>query len=125
MEDTFKVRVDKAFGSLESSSSLKSLWSLTDEEIERNKWIQDKIKHDEEINRLKIPKFNPPFLQGLLSESSTSNHDLESDIQDLDDDDNEDENQKPELSKPDDHNSEEWDIRSSVGMDSTLDNEVL
>ncbi|KAI3699992.1 hypothetical protein L2E82_44604 [Cichorium intybus] len=138
MEDSFKVRVDKAFGSLDTSSSsaikstsssLSSLWCLTDEEIERNEWIQDKItlhkdKDEERIHRLKNPKPYSSFLQGLLAEPSTSNQDLESDIQELDDDDDDEEDEKqPPLSKPDDHSNEDWNIRSSVGMDCTLDNE--
>ncbi|XP_023749284.1 uncharacterized protein LOC111897558 isoform X2 [Lactuca sativa] len=135
MEDSFKVRVDRAFGSLEASSSstikstsssLSSLWCLTDEEIKRNEWIQDKItvhkdKDDEHIHRLKTPKIYSSFLQGLLAEPSTSHQDLESDIQELEDE--EDEEQQPPLSKPDDHSNDDWNIRSSVGMDCTLDNE--
>ncbi|KAL4568099.1 hypothetical protein LXL04_023700 [Taraxacum kok-saghyz] len=134
MDDSFKVRVDRAFGSLEASSSstvksatssLSSLWCLTDEEIERNEWIQDKItihkdKDEEHIHRLKNPKPYSSFLQGLLAEPSTSHEDLESDIQELDDEEDE---QQPPLSKPDDHSNEDWNIRSSVGMDCTLDNE--
>ncbi|KAM0058484.1 putative tumor suppressing sub-chromosomal transferable candidate 4 [Helianthus debilis subsp. tardiflorus] len=138
MEDSFNARVDKTFGSLQASSSsssqppssLNSLWSLTDEEIERNKWLQDKIDPqkdtDELIHRLNNPKPYSPFLQGLVSQPRTSNPDLESDIQELDDDeedDDDDENQKSQLSKPEDHSNEEWDIRTSVGMDCTLDNE--
>ncbi|CAH1412799.1 unnamed protein product [Lactuca virosa] len=135
MEDSFKVRVDRAFGSLEASSSstikstsssLSSLWCLTDEEIKRNEWIQDKItvhkdKDEEHIHRLKTPKIYSSFLQGLLAEPSTSHQDLESDIQELEDE--EDEEQQPPLSKPDDHSNDDWNIRSSVGMDCTLDNE--
>ncbi|KAL4568030.1 hypothetical protein LXL04_023630 [Taraxacum kok-saghyz] len=116
MDDSFKARVDRAFGSLEASSSstvksatssLSSLWCLTDEEIERNEWIQDKItihkdKDEEHIHRLKNPKPYSSFLQGLLAEPSTSG---------------------PPLSKPDDHSNEDWNIRSCVGMDCTLDNE--
>lgn len=129
MEDSFKVRVDRAFGSLEAaassikstSSSLSSLWCLTDQEIERNEWIQDKVTpykdKDEEAHILKNPKPYSSFLQGLLALPSTSHQDLESDIQELDDD------QQPLSSKPDDHSNEEWNIRSSVGMDCTLDNE--
>ncbi|KVH65607.1 uncharacterized protein LOC112504012 isoform X2 [Cynara cardunculus var. scolymus] len=109
MEDSFKVRVDRAFGSLEStSSSLSSLWCLTDQEIERNEWIKDKVtpyKHKDEV---KNPKPYSSFLQ-----PSTSHQDLESDIQELDDD------QQPLSS----HSNEEWNIRSSLGMDCTLDNE--
>ncbi|KAD7478736.1 hypothetical protein R6Q59_005504 [Mikania micrantha] len=140
MEDSFKVRVDRVFGSLQSSSSssssiqsnsssLNSLWCLTDEEIERHKWIQDKLDHnkdnDEQIHRLKNPKPYSPFLQSLVAEPSTSDQNMLSDIQELDDDEDEDddENRQPDLSKPVDHSAEEWDIRSSVGMDCTLDNE--
>ncbi|KAL8229058.1 hypothetical protein R6Q57_013958 [Mikania cordata] len=137
MEDNFKVRVDRVFGSLQSSSSiqsssssLNSLWCLTDEEIERHKWIQDKLDHnkdnDEQIHRLKNPKPYSPFLQSLVAEPSTSDQNMLSDIQELDEDDDDeddDENRQPDLSKPVDHSSEEWDIRSSVGMDCTLDNE--
>ncbi|KAK9064696.1 hypothetical protein SSX86_016078 [Deinandra increscens subsp. villosa] len=136
MEDTFKVRIDKVFGSLQTSSSstqsnsssLSSLWCLTDEEIERNKWIQDKVdRHkddDEQIHRLNNPKPYSPVLQGLTAETSNSNLNIESDIQELDDEEeDEDENRKPELTKPVDHSNEEWDIRSSIGMDCTLDNE--
>ncbi|XP_021762456.1 uncharacterized protein LOC110727203 [Chenopodium quinoa] len=46
MEDSFRVRVDKTFGSLSSSSSppsssltlTSSLWCLTDEEIQKRQW---------------------------------------------------------------------------------------
>ncbi|KAI3717592.1 hypothetical protein L1987_69308 [Smallanthus sonchifolius] len=134
MEDSFKVRIDKAFGSLQSSSSSSSsiqctpssLWCLTDEEIERNKWIQDKVESnkdkDEHLHRLKDPKPYSPIFQGLLAEPSTSGQNMESDIQELDEDDDE-EDEKQLLTKPDDHSNEEWDIRSSVGMDCTLDKE--
>ncbi|KAI3825245.1 hypothetical protein L1987_06726 [Smallanthus sonchifolius] len=138
MEDSFKVRIDKTFGSLQSSSSSSSiqstpssLWCLTDEEIERNKWIQDKVEsnkdNDEHLHRLKDPKPYSPIFQGLLAEPSTSGQNMESDIQELedddDDDDDDDEDKKKLLTKPDDHSNEEWDIRSSIGMDCTLDNE--
>ncbi|KAL2939646.1 Porphobilinogen deaminase [Bienertia sinuspersici] len=48
MEDTFRVRVDKTFNSLSSSSSSSSqtltspsLWCLTDEEIEKRQWPRE------------------------------------------------------------------------------------
>ena len=101
MEDSFKVRVDKVFGSLNSSSSssLSSLWCLTDDEIERRQWNRDKT----------IPQPQ-----------------LEKDLQDLDDDDDDKDLQGSESSKkPDDYNDEEWEIKSSIGRDSTLDYEVF
>ncbi|KAK1423217.1 hypothetical protein QVD17_18513 [Tagetes erecta] len=136
MEDTFNVRVDRTFGSLQSSStqsnpsSLTSLWSLTDEEIERNKWIQPKTDpnkdKDDYIHRLKNPKPFSPILKGLVDQPSSSDRNMDADIQELDDDDDEDEDDDDGnrlMNKPDDHSNEEWDIRSSVGMDCTLDNE--
>ncbi|KAI3509949.1 hypothetical protein L1887_25474 [Cichorium endivia] len=64
--------------------------------------------------------------EGLLVEPSTSNQDLKSDIQELDDDDNDEEDEKqPPLSKPNDHSNEGWNIRYSIGIDCTLDNEVV
>ncbi|KAJ9564229.1 hypothetical protein OSB04_000195 [Centaurea solstitialis] len=105
MEDSFKVRVDRAFGSLEAataSSSIKSttsssLWCLTDQEIERNEWIQ--------LHKEKDPK---------PSSSSSFFHppDLQSDIKD--------EDQQP----LEDRSNDEWNVlRSSIGVDCTLDNE--
>lgn len=49
MEDTFRVRVDKTFGSLSSSSSSSSssqtlsssLWCLTDDEIDKRQWPRE------------------------------------------------------------------------------------
>ncbi|KAI3666069.1 hypothetical protein L6452_44707 [Arctium lappa] len=127
MEDSFNVRVDRAFGSLEAaaaaasikSTSSSSLWCLTDQEIERNEWIQHKVTSykDKDEHVHKNPKPYSSFLQGLLAQPSTSHQDLESDLEELDDD------QEPLSSKPDDHSNEEWNIRSSVGMDCTLDNE--
>nr|GMC55628.1 neurofilament medium polypeptide [Ipomoea batatas] len=60
MEDSFRVRVDKAFGSLlasppsssnsrgkeTSSLPLSSLWCLTDDEIQRKEWNRDPGDHD-------------------------------------------------------------------------------
>ncbi|KAM0064533.1 hypothetical protein Hdeb2414_s0003g00104061 [Helianthus debilis subsp. tardiflorus] len=73
---------------------------------------------DELIHRLHNPKPYSPFLQGLVSEPHASNRDLESDIQELDDNEEEDddENRKSQLSKPEDHSNEEWDIRTSVEL---------
>ncbi|PWA98206.1 hypothetical protein CTI12_AA000200 [Artemisia annua] len=136
MEDSFKVRIDKTFGTL-SPQQQSSLWSLTDEEIQHNKWIPPKPKPQNDDNHLlKNPKkpFSP-FLQSLIDQpsSSSASADLQADIQELgsdedddsDSDDGGDKGDKGEMGfvKPDDHNNEEWDIRASVGLDCTLDNE--
>uniref|UniRef100_A0A5B7BGL2 U5 small nuclear ribonucleoprotein TSSC4 n=1 Tax=Davidia involucrata TaxID=16924 RepID=A0A5B7BGL2_DAVIN len=142
MEDSFRVRVDKAFGSLASSSSnasssLSYLWCLTDEEIERREWNRERDNPDLEpepypsnldgffANQQKVPSQKKAM--DLRKELETDLHDLNDDYED-DDSNNDDGKQRggmslQQLVKPDDHNDEEWDIRSSIGLDCTLDYE--
>jgi|UniRef100_A0A2N9E181 hypothetical protein len=133
MEDSFKVRVDKIFGSLASSSSSassaittttpsSSLWSLTDEEIERREWIRDKTIPEPEsesgpeslLKEMGLPEKEEKSLVGLRDE-------LEKDLEDLEEEDDVDD--EPGSNKPDDYNDEEWKIKSSIGRDCTLDYE--
>lgn len=125
MEDTFKVRVDRIFGSLNSSSaasvspasSLRSLWCLTDDEIERKEWNRDKGSPEPEFVPECMP--NVPRIEGPSRE-------LEKDLDDLEEDDLEEDEAEPSSRsrKPDDYNDEEWEIKSSIGRDCTLDYEV-
>ncbi|KAL5724485.1 hypothetical protein ACHQM5_007741 [Ranunculus cassubicifolius] len=108
MDDSFKVRVDKVFGSLTPSSS--SLWSLTDEEIEKREWNRERGSIDRENNPCSSS------LDGFFSNQRKSNstilihNKLNIDL---------DEEKGPGQSlDPDD-----VDVRSSIGLDSTLDNE--
>ncbi|CAK9166162.1 unnamed protein product [Ilex paraguariensis] len=131
MEDSFRVRVDRAFGSLASSStssSLSSLWCLSDEEIQKIEWNRHKESLDDELES----KPYPPNLDGFFANQSAVNfqndlpQDPESDPQDLNDDcdygDQErEENQIRDLSLK--TGDEDWDIRSSIGLDCTLDYE--
>ncbi|KAF3435319.1 hypothetical protein FNV43_RR22406 [Rhamnella rubrinervis] len=138
MEDTFRVRVDKIFGSLTSSSSssatpsssLSSLWSLTDDEIQRREWIREKGSPDPEPNSYQS------FLAYRRAKPVKNSKDeddyrfeLEKDIEDLDDNDVEDDEDRvgsrlsSRTAKPDDYGDEEWEIKSSIGLDSTLDYE--
>ncbi|OWM71388.1 uncharacterized protein LOC116197174 [Punica granatum] len=129
MEDTFKVRVDRIFGSLDSSSaaspppasSLRSLWCLTDDEVERKEWNRDKGSPTE---------FEPEQSNGELRIEEVPSRglgELEEDLEDLGDDDLDAEEGEGEPSsqsgKPDDYNDEEWEIKSSIGRDCTLDYE--
>ncbi|WJX82500.1 hypothetical protein P8452_65250 [Trifolium repens] len=98
MEDSFRVRVEKAFGSLPIPSSA-SLWSLSEDEINNNNRPNPKPKPDSE------PKPYPT--------SSGVKPQLENDL-------DEDENAAGP-SKPSDYNDEQWVIRSSIGLDPTLD----
>ncbi|XP_022750427.1 uncharacterized protein LOC111299479 [Durio zibethinus] len=124
MEDSFNVRVGKAFGSLASSfsstnsnsksQSLSSLWSLTDDEIEKREWNRDKESPQSEENS---PEKKKPI---------KFRAELEKDLDDLDDEDVEEEEELESSSKgvkPEDYNDEEWEIKSSIGRDCTLDYE--
>lgn len=94
MEDNFSVRVDKVFGSL-TSSSQRSLWSLTDEEVEKREWNRERGCVDREDNPCSSS------FQGFFSTQ----------------------NQRPKLPQNNDVDEDEEDIRSSIGLDRTLDNE--
>lgn len=106
MEESFRVRIDKVFGSLSSStdasssSSLNSLWCLTDEEIDRSDRSGEKVASDSEPQ--------PSFPENVPEDLSVD----------------EDEGRSTVSQKPDDYNDEEWEIKSSIGMDTTLDMEV-
>ncbi|KAK6256194.1 tumor suppressing sub-chromosomal transferable candidate 4 - like 2 [Theobroma cacao] len=127
MEDSFNVRVGKAFGSLASSSSsksqsLSSLWSLTDHEIEKREWNRDKESPE-----------RPEEEEGLLEKfrwkkTITFRAELEKDLDNLDEDEEDEEEARASSTsskggKPEDYNDEEWEIKSSIGRDCTLDYE--
>lgn len=99
MEDSFRVRVEKAFGSLPIPSSA-SLWSLSEDEI-NNK-----------------PKPKPESQPKPYPSSSPLEPELDNDLNDLD----QDENAAP--SKPPDYDDEQWQVKSGIGLDCTLDFEV-
>ncbi|CAL1398473.1 unnamed protein product [Linum trigynum] len=141
MEDSFRVRVDKVFGSLTSSNStdnlpaptsasLRSLWSLTDEEIERSRWRKvesngdDEEDDDTESLSLSRGFLAPKESKAGLSRSETSfRRQIETDLDDLDDQvqDDDDDEKKSFEQRPDDYNEEEWEIKNSIGRDCTLD----
>lgn len=132
MEDSFRVRVDKTFGTLgtDAPSSVgvnPSLWSLTDEEIERREWIRNK---GEDV---------------VESEPSIGGNQLDSDLRDLSDVEEEGEDGEQEEDEQEDEaidfrskkrqrnnntgdeatSVEEYlDVRSNIGRDCTLDYEV-
>ncbi|KAF8012483.1 hypothetical protein BT93_I0604 [Corymbia citriodora subsp. variegata] len=136
MEDSFKVRVDRLFGSLSSSSSssatapqssaassFSSLWCLTDGEVERKEWNRDKGSPE--------PEFDLGGGGGRREPGRSLGDfrdDLERDLEDLEDyNGGDEEEEEPRSSgqsdKPDDYNDEEWEIKSSIGRDCTLDYE--
>ncbi|RAL45430.1 hypothetical protein DM860_013826 [Cuscuta australis] len=153
MEDSFRVRVDRVFGSLTSTSSsssspqptISSLWSLTDDEIRKDTWTREPAPLSDAGN----PAFGndsddegwtfPSPVDRLLSslsnggdEKQTPNpnsgvgdlmKDLQDDLEELDDDNDEGKGLAGEGSSKGDvvEDEEEFDVRKSIGMDSTLD----
>lgn len=112
MEESFKARVGKVFGALTDAQRVdSSLWSLTGEEIERKEWNRAK-KTPEDLDQ-----------EHLLLSSIRRGVVIDEEEEDGGDDDVVEPSCRMSA-KPDDHDEEEWIIRSSVGMDSTLDKEV-
>ncbi|KAK4423259.1 hypothetical protein Salat_1908700 [Sesamum alatum] len=132
MEDSFRVRVDKAFGALGGSTPSSvgvspSLWCLTDEEIERREWNRRKEEAEERDD-------------GVESGLSVVRNQLDSDLQDLSDDEEEEEAEEEEeenegvdggkkkrrrnnSSSAETSVDEYLDVQSNIGRDCTLDYE--
>ncbi|KAK4400210.1 hypothetical protein Sango_1127100 [Sesamum angolense] len=132
MEDSFRVRVDKAFGALGGSTPSSvgvspSLWSLTDEEIQRREWNRRKEEAEEGDD-------------GVESGSSVVRNQLDSDLQDLSDCEEEEEEEEEEeddegvdgekkkrrrnnSSSAETSVDEYLDVQSNIGRDCTLDYE--
>jgi hypothetical protein len=108
MDESFRVRIDKVFGSLASSSTssapVSSLWCLAEDEIDGNQRSGEK-----------------ELSESLNSFSDNGKQEHESDDLSID----EEKGRSSELQKPSDYDDEEWEIKNSIGMDSTLDMEVF
>lgn len=100
-DDSFRARVHKVFGAL-SSSAPSSAWSLTDDEVEKKEWNRSALKEDDD-QTLSSSSYDGLFKQNRRRNMNDPN-DEESGFE---------------------HPNDVWDIRSSIGLDSTLDNEVL
>lgn len=110
MDDSFRVRVDKVFGSLKTTSNLSSLWCLTDDEIEKREWNRDTPSRE-------LLDFDskpcPPNIDGFFAKPPQTldfPKQLQSDLEQLSDG-----------QEPDDDN--ESAIKSGIGLDCTLDYE--
>ncbi|OMO88782.1 hypothetical protein CCACVL1_08208 [Corchorus capsularis] len=129
MDDNFKSRVDKIFGSLQSSKSSSSqqqrppLWSLTDDEVERREWRRESAAdQDEKLCSSSFDEFLKEERRYRSGRSSCKK--LEDDLGDEDGDcDDEDGDSSQSRSRGIDGDGDEWEIRSCLGMDSTLDHE--
>ncbi|XP_009615549.1 uncharacterized protein [Nicotiana tomentosiformis] len=98
-DDSFRARVHKVFGAL-SSSAPSSAWSLTDDEVEKKEWNRSALKEDDD-QTLSSSSYDGLFKQNRRRNMNDPN-DEESGFE---------------------HPNDVWDIRSSIGLDSTLDNE--
>lgn len=101
-DDSFRVRVEKIFGSLAPSNS--NTWSLSDDAVERREWRRDK---DTSSARDETP-CSSSFDEFLRKDRRRNFR--------LDDDGDDDGDERV-------RDRDEWEIRSSIGLDSTLDNE--
>ncbi|XP_039034968.1 uncharacterized protein LOC120171325 [Hibiscus syriacus] len=130
MGDNFKLRVQKIFGTLQSSQSSSQpqqqqqqrppLWSLSDDEVERREWRRESNADREDT--LCSSSFDE-FLKEERKYRSGRRKELEDDL-DNDNDDNEDyRGSSRSLSRKNDDYGDELEIRSYIGMDFTLENE--
>ncbi|XP_068666037.1 uncharacterized protein [Aristolochia californica] len=121
MDDNFKLRVGKVFGSLlqpqpiSSEFSHPSPWSVSDEEVERRKWRREKDSVD--MEDLPCASFNGFFSDEKRWEPKNLAEELEEDLDGLDDE------GQGSLGDLRDAEEEEREIRDSIGLDDTLDNE--
>lgn len=120
-DDSFRVRVKKIFGSLTSSSSQRpsslqsTLWSLTDDEVERREWRRGDTGSSD---RDEIP-CSSSFDELIRDRRRSFRRELQHDL-----DDGEHESNTLRSRRMGTDGLDEWDIRSSIGLDRTLDNEV-
>ncbi|KAI3975960.1 hypothetical protein MKX01_016643 [Papaver californicum] len=143
MDDSFRVRVDKIFGGLDgpggskSTDSIRSLWSLSDAEVEKKEWRKQQPPGEEEAI---IPS---SFHQSFIAKNNNNKKKIKNGFGDFDDDlfdfdDLEDDGGDEEEEDGDKENpvsssrqgfnggggdDDEWEIRASMGLDCTLDNE--
>lgn len=117
-EESFRARVQKAFGPLSSS---QSPWSLTDDEIEKREWNRSGGgTRDDDV----IP-CSSSFDGISFSNKDRKKRNPRRVRRDLENDGLEDQNDDEDGEEGDGGDGgDEWEIRSSIGLDRTLDNEV-
>lgn len=114
MDHSFNDRVDKVFGSISASSPSSAPWSITDAQVERRGWDRDKADNrDDDDETLVSSSFDNLFNRQRNRRKS---------LDDLSDDDD-DGDVGGDDGVQTENDGDEWDIRSSIGLDPTLDNE--
>lgn len=134
MDDkAFSERVKKTFGSLfatlePSPKSLSNpLWSLTDSQVEKKEWRRDiDTSRDSNPCSSSFDDFLSHARKNSRKNLSNYRKELKDDgiegLDDVDDEEEEDEEEEEEAEKVD---LNDWDVKGSIGLDSTLDNEVI
>ncbi|KAL6011771.1 hypothetical protein ACLOJK_002236 [Asimina triloba] len=135
MEDSFKVRVDKVFGSLLGSSlPSSSPWTISDAEVERKEWIHGRNRESADRDETPCSSAFDGFFSNEKGRSSglqpQARKRFDDDLDDLDDDGDDDgaedaggKDRTFENGRDGDGERDEWEVRNSIGLDSTLDNE--
>lgn len=120
-DDSFKSRVDKVFGSLAAARNpvfQSSLWSISDDEVEKREWRRSSDSSD----RDEMP-CSASFDECLRSDRKMLRKSFK---KTMDDDEDEDDDDVAEDGDDDDEEAKQSyrEIRSTIGLDSTLDREV-
>lgn len=121
MQDSFSVRVGKTFDSLPCSS-----WSLGDEQIDRRECNRDK---DSPVPESELHKYNTNPTDDFGNELENGLYDFFDDEYLVEEEElhgsngQSTESKANPKTKPDDYDEEQWDIKTSIGLDLTLDYE--
>ncbi|CAA6660050.1 unnamed protein product [Spirodela intermedia] len=128
MEDSFKARVERLFGShlfetVPRSSFPDTSWSVVEGEVEKKEWNRE--RGEARPGREETPlasTFDECFAKSSARSRKSKRRRFEDDIEDIEDAEDEEKAEAGE-EDGDDVDREERDIRSSIGLDSTLDYE--
>jgi hypothetical protein len=143
MEESFESRVKRLFGShlfdkVPSSSFSDKAWSVASGDVERHQWDRSSAREENEsasafaVDRNEIPcssAFYDP--DGCLADMKrkkkreenprNEKDQIDADIDELDDE----EEERKGRGGQEEGDEDEKDVRSSIGLDPTLDNEVF
>ncbi|KAL7149717.1 hypothetical protein ABFS83_05G059700 [Erythranthe nasuta] len=131
MEDSFRVRVDKTFGTLggntaSSAGVSPSLWSLTDEEIERREWIlnnKEEAEGGESGPSDRLIQLDADLINDL-SDCEEDEQEAEAEEEEEEEEEEEDDAIAPNsVASAETAVDEYLDVRSNIGRDCTLDYE--
>ncbi|XP_078433823.1 uncharacterized protein LOC144705150 [Wolffia australiana] len=121
MEDGFKARVERLFGShlfetVPKSSFPESSWSVVEGEVEKKEWNRE--RGETHPGREETPLASA--YDGCFAKKSRNSEERRF-AEDLEESEDREEEKADEDGEGDEFDREERDIRSSIGLDSTLD----